>query len=425
MALKAYSLSVAKEATSHNSDTLLVDDARRLFLVADGQGDGAAGKIASEAASQLISNQVDENKGLLDSFDAGEIGREEVLSFLEKTVQEVCRSVYDMSQTSPQNRGMHTTLSVLLLTRQRGFIAHVGNSRIYIYRQTELVQLTEDHSVIGELIRQGRLKPDQDGRQLQSDSLTRCLGLYPHVQVDTFDFELAAGDTFILATRGIWGALNGAQELADVLETKGYPDAPSTLVSLRDARKRQEDASVIITRIIASRGEMDAPNPDDLSLKLKVLKQIPLFQHLSYVQLVAVLNVSDVRSYPKGTHIFQEGQLGESLFVVLDGKVGIEKNGVSLATLGSGALFGEMAIMDKAPRSALALSTEDARLIEVGRSQLFALMRQEKDIAVKLLWCFVQVLNQRLRSTSSDLMKLREGASEELTSFNGDEDISN
>ena len=110
---------------------------------------------------------------------------------------------------------------------------------------------------------------------------------------------------------------------------------------------------------------------------------------------------------------------------MLDGKVGIEKNGVSLATLGSGALFGEMAIMDKAPRSALALSTEDARLIEVGRSQLFALMRQEKDIAVKLLWCFVQVLNQRLRSTSSDLMKLREGASEELTSFNGDEDISN
>ena len=80
---------------------------------------------------------------------------------------------------------------------------------------------------------------DQDGRQLQSDSLTRCLGLYPHVQVDTFDFELAAGDTFILATRGIWGALNGLR-LADVLETKGYPDAPSTLVSLRDARNAKK-----------------------------------------------------------------------------------------------------------------------------------------------------------------------------------------
>ena len=197
-----------------------------------------------------------------------------MLSFLEKTVQEVCRSVYDMSQTSPQNRGMHTTLSVLLLTRQRGFIAHVGNSRIYIYRQTELVQLTEDHSVIGELIRQGRLKPDQDGRQLQSDSLTRCLGLYPHVQVDTFDFELAAGDTFILATRGIWGALNGAQELADVLETKGYPDAPSTLVSLEmpvNAKKMHRLSS----HGSSLHGEMDAPNPDDL-LKLKVLKQILL-----------------------------------------------------------------------------------------------------------------------------------------------------
>ena len=103
---------------------------------------------------------------------------------------------------------------------------------------------------------------------------------------------------------------------------------------------------------------------------------------------MAVLNVSEVNAYTSGTHIFQEGQMGEELYVVLDGKVSIEKNGTELAQLGAGALFGEMAIMDKGTRSALAVATEDTRLIEVGRNRLFALMRQEKDIAVKLLWCF-------------------------------------
>ena len=210
--------------------------------------------------------------------------------------------------------------------------------------------------------------------------------------------------------------MSTTQEISDLVEAKGYEHAPAAFINLRNARNHSQDATALLVRVIASRGEMDAPHSDDSSLKLKLLKQIPL-KHLSYVQLVAVLNVSEVNAYTSGTHIFQEGQMGEELYVVLDGKVSIEKNGTELAQLGAGALFGEMAIMDKAPRSALAVATEDTRLIEVGRNRLFALMRQEKDIAVKLLWCFVQVLNQRLRTTNLDLMKLRESNQAELTAF--------
>lgn len=420
MEIRGYSVSVAKDAGSVNEDAILVDDSRRLYIVADGMGGTASGNIASEAAVELVVNKIDEQAETIAAFNRGESSREEVLNILETAVQEAGQSVFEMAQNSPQQRGMGTTISALLLTKTRGFIAHVGHGRIYILRQSEAVQLTEDHSLFAELIRQGRMRPTHANAAKHNDSVTRALGIHAHVQVDTFDFELAAGDSFLLATRGIWGALNDAREITDVIEAKGYSDTPSALVNLRDARQRNEDGSVILLRVIAARGEMDAPHSDDLSLKLKVLKQIPLFKHLSYVQLVAVLNVSDVKAYPKGTHIFQEGQMGEELYVVLDGGVSIEKNGMELATLGSGALFGEMAIMDKAPRSALAVSTDDTRLIEVGRSELFALMRKEKDIAVKLLWCFVQVLNQRLRSTNLDLMKLREAGQTELKAF-GDE----
>ncbi len=417
MEIRGYSASAASSKGATLEDSILSDESGRLFIVADGMGGTAAGNIASQAAIQLITSFVDEHRGEIEAFESGETSRQDMLNLLERAVQEASQSVFEMAQSNAQQRGMGTTLSLLLLTKKRGFIAHVGHSRIYILRQGEVIQLTEDHSLMAELVRQGRMTQAQITAAKTSESVTRALGIYAHVQVDTFDFELAAGDSFLLATRGIWASVNSNQEISDVIEAKGYAEAPNAFINLRNARNHTEDATALLVRVIASRGEMDAPHSDDLSLKLKVLKQIPLFKHLSYVQLVAVLNVSEVRAYPSGTHIFQEGQMGEELYVVLDGQVSIEKNGTELAALGSGSLFGEMAIMDKAPRSALAVATEDTRLIEVGRSRLFALMRQEKDIAVKLLWCFVQVLNQRLRTTNLDLMKLRESNQGELTAF--------
>ena len=417
MEIRGYSASAAADAGATNEDAILIDEARRLFIVADGMGGAAAGNIASQAAVQLIANRMDEQREAIDAFERGEKTRLEILRLLEEAVQEAGQSVFEMAQNSPQQRGMGSTVSVLLLTSKRGFIAHVGHSRIYILRQSEVIQLTEDHSLLAELVRQGRMSPEQALASKHSDSVTRALGIYAHVQVDTFDFELAAGDSFLLATRGLWASVNDHREITDVIEAKGLEHAPATFINLRDARNHKEDASAVLLKVIAARGEMDAPHSDDLSLKLKVLKQIPLFKHLSYVQLVALLNISEVKAYPQGTHIFQEGQMGEELYVVLDGSVSIEKNGVELASLGSGALFGEMAIMDKAPRSALAVSTANTRLIEVGRGRLFSLMRQEKDIAVKLLWCFVQVLNQRLRTTNLDLMKLREASHADLKAF--------
>ena len=410
MEIRGYSVSVAKDAGSVNEDSILVDESRRLFIVADGMGGTAAGNIASEAAVQLIANKIDEQSELIAAFNRGESSREEVLSVLENGAR--CRSIrFEMAQNSPQQRGMGTTISALLLTKTRGFIAHVGHSRIYILRQSEVVQLTEDHSLFAELIRQGRMRPTHANAAKHTDSVTRALGIYAHVQVDTFDFELAAGDSFLLATRGVWGALNDNRELSDVIEAKGYADAPGALISLRDARHRDEDGSAILLRVIAARGEMDAPH-SMTCLQTEGFETNPS-QAPPYL---ACGPCNSRKAYPKGTHI-QEGQMGEELYVVLDGQVSIEKIGIELASLGSGALFGEMAIMDKAPRSALAVSTNDTRLIEVGRGKLFALMRKEKDIAVKLLWCFVQVLNQRLRSTNLDLMKLREAGQGELTAF--------
>ena len=103
-----------------------------------------------------------------------------------------------------------------------------------------------------------------------------------------------------------------------------------------------------------------------------------------------VSNVSDVRSYEVEDVLFDEGDPGEELFIVIEGLVSIQKAGLDLAQLGPGGHFGEMSIMDKGRRSARVVTSKPTKAIVVGRRPLFALMRRDKDIAVKLLWCFVQ-----------------------------------
>jgi CRP-like cAMP-binding protein len=146
---------------------------------------------------------------------------------------------------------------------------------------------------------------------------------------------------------------------------------------------------------------------DDIAFRLNILREMPIFQHLEYVELIEVLNVSRQRLFQPGDEIFAEGAEGDEMFVILDGRVSIRKSGQEVITLVQGGHFGEMALMDRNQRSASAVATEATRVISVQRRPLFHLMQQNKEIAVKLLWCFMQVLTQRLRYTTEDLERER------------------
>ncbi len=390
-----------------NTDSYLEDAELRVFAVADGLGDYSSAEVASALATRLLREYLTEHRAILDQFAQDGNDRVRVLKALEDSTRKAGYAIYRKAQEDLSRRGMGTTLSVLLLTPSRGFLAHVGDSRIYILRRGESVQLTQDHSLVSDMIRNGRLKKGDPQLQAYRDEVTRALGIYADVQVDTRDFELAAGDTFLLCTDGLADTLGDRREINDVIDTHGLKAAPRAFINLARARGADDNVTALILRVTAERGELSAPDARDISDKLDVLKRMPLFQHLSYVELVEVLNVSDVRGFSAGEKIFSEGQVGDAVYVVLDGLVSIRRGGIELIRMGSGGHFGEMAIMDKGPRSAEAVAEQDSRLIEVGRRSLFTLMRKEKDIAVKLLWCFVQVLNQRLRATNEDLLKAR------------------
>jgi serine/threonine protein phosphatase PrpC len=385
-----------------NEDNFLVDKRLRLYIVADGMGGHAAGEVASDTAVREIRRYVKEHEAVLQHFIESGEGREQILEMVETSIRRAGRAIYDQAQADPAKRGMGTTVVMLLLTPERGFIGHVGDSRVYLVRGGEVFQMTEDHSLINELIRRGKLRPEDAKDAPYKNAVTRAVGVYADVEVDTLDFEIAAGDNFMLCSDGLTEHLRDDDEIREVMEREEFVALPKTFVELANQRGGKDNITSLVVKLDA-----DDDAKSESALKLNLLRQMPLFQHLSYVELVEVLNVSEVRSYAVDDVVFEENDPGEELFVVFEGRVSIRKGDVELARLGPGGHFGEMAIMDKAQRSASVVAAMPTRLIAIGRKPLFLLMRRDKDIAVKLLWCFVQVLNQRLRNTSADLRDAR------------------
>src|SRR5207237_4089042 len=130
-------------------------------------------------------------------------------------IQEANRRVYQRSSQDAAASGMGTTLTVALVGEGTVAFGHVGDSRAYLIRDGRLDQLTEDHSLVAELVRSGKLSPEEAGTHPQRSVITRALGTDPDVDVDTFSIETAPGDLFMLCSDGLTSML----EDEDILPT--------------------------------------------------------------------------------------------------------------------------------------------------------------------------------------------------------------
>jgi PPM family protein phosphatase len=159
-----------------------------LFVVADGMGGAQAGEVASEMA--------------VDSFDAG-LGNGSPAEGLVRVIQEANRRIHERSRSDEQAAGMGTTCTAAYVGEQEVTIAHVGDSRAYLWRGGELTRLTRDHSLVGELVARGKLTEEQAEAHPQRSVITRALGPERDVQVDVETFAARDGDVYLLCSDGL------------------------------------------------------------------------------------------------------------------------------------------------------------------------------------------------------------------------------
>jgi serine/threonine protein phosphatase PrpC len=394
-----------------NEDNYLVDPKHHLFVVADGMGGHAAGEVASQIAVHEVSRVVRENADLIERYAKGHdmSARQEILVMMEHAVQTACASIFNRGQTEPEKRGMGTTTSALLIAGDRGFIAHVGDSRIYLLRQGQVHQLTEDHSLLNELVRRGKIKrEDIDGSPYAKykNAVTRAVGAYESVEADTLDFEVLPGDNFLLCSDGMHHYLKDG-DVPEILSAEDVGDAPKTLVALANAGGGHDNITAVVVRVEAGESKESAARASDLANRVDVLKRMPLFKHLTYKEIMRLLNVTVVKDYKAGDKIITEGTEADELFIILSGKVRLHKAEAFITFLQRGAHFGEMALVDRSPRSASATAEEASRALLLRRREFYEIIRKEPALATKLLWSFVQVLTERLRKTTAELSGAR------------------
>lgn len=397
----------------HNEDNFLVDKKLSLFIVADGMGGHAAGEIASALAVRTIHEELKKERTLLDDFNSGASGAarvtiKEVLNLLEYAVQRACTRIYDEARLDATKRGMGTTVSLLLVCGTRGFIAHVGDSRIYMLRNGSGRQITEDHTVYNELIKRGKLSRDQIDKVAQKHAITRALGVYEQVEVDTLSFELLPGDQLLLCSDGLHGYVETMQDIEQRLAIADGDEATRTLIGMANQRGGKDNITAVLVRVVGELTEVEEQRAEQLALKREVLLGMPLFGRLSERELMRVMQVAEVRSYEPSDVVIRDGDKGDELFIVLSGLVTVLKGEAVLTTLGQGEHFGEMALIRSQPRSADVVSETRSEIIAIRRSDFFDILRTEHEMAVKLLWQFLGVLADRLDQTSQDLRSARE-----------------
>jgi PPM family protein phosphatase len=407
-ALRFWPVTDVGRVRDHNEDNFLVAKKLQLFVVCDGMGGHAAGEVASSIAARTVSEVISAQREMLTAFEQGVGGanRTDLLKVMEQAVQQSCNAVYQEGQRDETKRGMGTTLDALLIVGERGFIGHVGDSRVYLYRQGSVHQLTEDHSLINELLRRGRLSRDQIDSLQHKNAVTRAVGVYESVEVDTIDFDVLRGDRFLLCSDGLHGYFEQA-ELAKLFAETPEDELAQKLIDLSNERGGKDNITAIVVKVPDAESGVDRL-AREVNLKMEVLHKMPLFRHLTYQELVRVMNITQVRTYEPDAEVVAEGADGDELFIVLTGKVRVESAHAKIAELGPGEHFGEMALVDKAPRSADVVAAEPSSLLAIKRRDFFDIIRKDHPIAVKLLWSFLGVLTERLRNTSRELGAARE-----------------
>jgi serine/threonine protein phosphatase PrpC len=216
-----------------------------LFAIADGMGGARAGEVASALAAGALE---DSNHG------SGE-------RYLSGLIQEANRRVHERASTDASTSGMGTTMTVALVESDGSLtIGHVGDSRAYRLRGDRLEQLTDDHSLVGELVRRGELSPEAAEAHPQRSVITRALGTDADVDVDTFSVETEAGDLYLICSDGLSDMVD--RETIERILRDGRPDLDGAARALVHAANRAggEDN---ITAILFELVEGESPGEPD------------------------------------------------------------------------------------------------------------------------------------------------------------------
>lgn len=226
--------------TDNEDNYLLIPD-EGLYIVADGMGGHAAGEVASEMAVRIIAREL---------RDVAREDEERAADTLRTAIRRANEQIFQRTLNEQDKRGMGTTATAMLILDAKYLIGHVGDSRAYVLREEEMVQLTKDHSYVQEQVDAGYLTPQQARVHPYSNVITRCVGANDDVDPDVYGGTLRGGDLYLLASDGLTGMLED-HEMKEILQNGSDMDtALDELINTANGRGGLDNITAIILQVV-------------------------------------------------------------------------------------------------------------------------------------------------------------------------------
>ena len=382
----------------HNEDNLLSLPDHGLFLVADGVGGRAAGEVASATCVETFQEMADGLKAAIERFAESRTGelRNAVLAELDQMCQASTRRIYEMAEAEDR-KGMTTTMVAIAIGGGSAFVVHVGDSRAYLFREGEVRQLTEDHSMVNELVRSGKMTWPEARASRHRHVITRAVGLYPTVQPSLGSFDLLPGDRILLCSDGLSDVV--APERMEQIVSAWDPEAASDqLIQAALDRGGPDNVTVQLVEPLGS------PRTDEAVVRARTLERLFLFEDMPYAARLQVARIMVEHWFGPGDVMVTEGDPGDSMYVVTEGEVSVTAGEVPLARLTQNEHFGELTLTDHLPRSATVKAVTFGSAVSISADALREFCMMEPGLGNQLLWKLLKVLGHRLRATNARLV---------------------
>ena len=381
-----------------NEDRFHIDNDLGFFIVADGVGGQAHGDLAAQIAVHSASEHLVRMRSVIEQVRSGDESPEDLSSIARHAVEAANRAVFEKAMSDSSHAGMGCTMTILLVSGSRAVMAHVGDTRLYLYRDGEAHQLSTDHTFTAALVEAGLLAEERVKNHPYSHVLTRVVGSQEATQIDTLRLDVALGDRFLLCSDGLTVYMDDADWLAEQLDSGDLEEIPSLLIKFANSGGGSDNITVVVAEIEADTDEesLEESLGTEIQDKLEALYSVFLFEDLSLADLAHVMSASTVLDYRTDESVIESGKELATLLVIVEGQLEVTFAGEILTVLGPGDHVGALSLIVPRIAQASLRTNEPSRLLSLEADAFQGLVRQQPWLGIELLERLGRKLTERL-----------------------------
>ncbi len=368
-----------------------------------GAGDVAAGLVLDIVKRSADSLQAANLKVSDDRSTSARLGLGRLFDDLFNT----CSREVQRESSRLQRPGMGSTLCIGTIVRNYAYVAHVGDSRAYLWREGSLTKLTEDHTIAELHLRRGKISRAQYLDSPDRRILYQVLGAGIEVDSDLAEVRLAGGDLLLLTSDGLPRAISD-EAIAAAIKPDDLKGTIQRMFDLAIAAGAPDNLSAVLLALEAE------PGDEPIEAVADVMRDVFLFKEMTQPELLTIAPYLEEIVYDNGAVIVTEGEVAQGFFLVVSGQVRMTRGKTTLLDIRPGGYFGELALARQPQKLATVRAVTATRVFVLTRERFQELLRQKPELGARVALAALDAVGERLREITDRITAVERAVRGEL-----------